>query len=852
MGSTHRKDFLATIVSVLHQITPYLSTYHLTRLLLVGESRLTAALMRPGVVTNLSIFVSMYPLQDYFTKTPYLQWVLRFPTLTRLEINTQYKRSIGGNFRLSKLPKTLTSLTLKHMYGFSYFLEDRILNPYLMIESTEGSYAGLNSASQRIVQIRQHSSPFVDLATLFPYLTHLNAPSAPIEYNNFLFWLKSLPPWLSLLDTDALVPGYAHSQSMYADLKPAFALLPPELHTLISKGHQSWQIILPETLPPSLTHLEVGGCSSAQPFIASRSLKVLEVESLELSHAQYENCFPPNLTRLGFTGTTYKHQTKTWDTEALFKNLPRQLLSLTIPYANKIDAFPDLPKGLTSLTVKGISFMEFKVIDLLPKGLTHWSWHTRHTLTRDFAARLPRSLRTLELLSATIQDDCFASFPELLYEVRCPKWELTGYTLDKNAKIASLDSLRASFAQYPRIHHQSVSKVYSRGIRYCPPSVTSIIDLDAKALKISDLSHLCVTLPASLPFIDSPKHLSVLELPQTLTALHIEGAARLSTWKALPPTVFLVRGGTVFMESKDVVEALDGIKKSWSIAGEAGANPSESSALHVPNSLAEHLLKMEDPQRSIIFPYTSSWLAQWEKEHFALLPDSITDLTIAMPLPEFPTFLLDKGTKSSSENVDNQDESNSISHRPLPLALKRLELSKSSYSLRKPASQNSMQKDMEYGSIFTLCKLSPLELPLTLTELSLFGNISMEEISQFPMLNRLKILHIGRVGRTAYHEQKLDDTSFVKLCSILPPSLETLHLLKTTFNTELVHHLPHSLLELHIRLPMSYNVNACSSFPPNLKTLHISCIDLNFEYKSLLPASITSLTVVKSRSRPLR
>lgn len=845
--SNNHKDVLAFIGPVLGQITPFLSTGDICHLLSVGSPRLTAALMRPGVVTSVKLLGSMYPLKDTLVRHPRIQWATRFPSLTHLELTAQYRRGWGGNFRLSKLPKTLTSLILRHTCGFSFFIKDEILNPYLTMEDFDGSFEGLQRANQEILGTRQSVSPFADLGSLLPYLTHLEAPSSRIQYDNYLLWLKSLPPWLSLLRSPTLVPDYLYRMSVTADLVPAFSCLPPDLDTLICDAHQSWEVLLPEHLPPSITHLELTGNVSAKPLFASKNLRVLKLDCLHLTHAGFAFCFPPNLTSFALTSAVFEHQNEIYNTNDLFKQLPRQLLSLSVPYAKMIDAFDFLPQGLTSLSVNGFSFIHFKVINVLPKGLTHWSWHSRETLTPNLARELPRSLRTMSLPVSIIRDDCLGHIPESLYEIRCRNWILTGFTLDETVKCASLATMRACFAKRSVVHHPSVRRTYTYGLDYLPSSVVVVEDVGISKLKISDLSPLFVALPSSLPYVDSPKT-PVSELPQTLTSIHIDGAARLATWLALPPTITLVRGGSVWMEDADVTEGLHAINKHLaSIESECNVKHTMTT-FNVPQSLSSHLLqKLYRLERSSIWPSGDRFFAAWGNHHYSLLPDSITDLHVKVALPQRLPFGWSSSPMSSSSSAhgDASADPKQSSPRPPPsLALKTLTLATSTAVLESKKDHSPL---LNISSIFTLCKLSPTELPLSLTELSLFGNVSTKDIERFPRLDNLKILRIGCLADSFVGDKHLDTASFTQFCTILPPTLETLHLLKTEFHTDLVELLPRSLLELHIRTVLPYTAKAISSLPPNLTSLDINSTSIDPNYKTLLPASLTKIVVDTNR-----
>lgn len=834
-------------------IGSYLTQTMIYRLYMTGSARLDFIMRRPGVISEFTLKTALTNTSGFPNRSPHIEWVLRYPTLTTLVLQSSSARCWKGNIHVSNFPRTLTSLKVDHTYALSLFVTEKFYSEYIYdLEDTKMVQYGLAKIYGSNNFSNKKASPFADLGIYLPLLTHLTIPQIKMQDETLVFWLRSLPSTLLYICGPILQPpAYPTYAASDLDIDSCIELLPPSLETL-RPAMRRWgsELDLPKRFPSNLKHLHFDMLTthidSLKPF---SGLLTLHLNTLTISSAESISILPCSLTEFRLNTLRSFVPYASIYTNRLFKGLPRGLTSLKWPHIPDSSHFQYLPPNLTFLHLTASIRNAFTHIHHLPRSLAHWYINTRDTLTPDLMTGFPPTMRTLQFLNATIQDDCLAHMPQSVYEIACSRWLLTGYLLSNTSTIASQQALYDSLKRVPIIKRSSIYHAYCQDLKYCPPSVTMLQDVKvSEGFKMSDLPRSLTSLPSSIPFIDKDDQ-SVSEVPPLVTRLHVRGATRLQTWLALPSTIKHIRGGSVILEHGDIVDALDTIKEQYAAleTNDIGNDsPQRFEKLHIPFSLVDALKSKFSHNEFVCRIPSRDWHVQWENRHFSRLPDFITDLTILAPPDRLPLPYIDE---TQGDNICARMNAVHLVGE-LSDNITRLTLGRSTCQVDHPTTRMEEEeslldgrKRIEFKSIFDSCKLLPSMLPLSLTELSLYGHVQVDELRRISHIYGLKILRLGRLAVDSSCNEKIPYKAFIEFCSLLPPSIEVLHLLKTIFHTSVMEHLPRSLKELKIKEPHSYDAHALQSLPPKLTTLDIHATDIFSGYRELLPSSLVNLTI---------
>lgn len=806
---------------LLGSIFHYISTNDVSRLLKVGSPRLSACLHRPGVIYSVRLYSSHYMVTDDQINIPDISWPSQFPSLTELVLDgLQTLQWKGGKFNATFMPPTLTSLSVQHYYPFVFFAKPGIFEEF----SNSRQFFAKSHLVAEFFDRPKEDSPFVDLAPILPLLTKLSVSTTRSAFKNVMHWLRTLPPTLTSLAAPLLMYDSTPDENLF-NLHKAIAILPPHLESLeITIERWGWTITLPNDLPPSLTSLKLPGyldISTIGPHIRTLRTKGMNYPNLEEGAS-----FPRSLT--DFTsGNILRQHSHVGPPSDLLKLLPNAK-RLRIESLKMTQEIMHLPPCLTDIKFTGYSRDPLTFIHLLPKTLTKWSCWTRDTLTPEMMVDFPPKLRVLKLRNGTIQDDCLKHIPQSLYRIKSGRWELTGYTLDENTKIVSRQTLRDAFAKCTVISMPSKSKMIFRELKYCPKSVTRLEDVKiGENLTLSDFP-LITSLPASCPLVDCGPGGAFV--PPALTQLHIQGIMKFKSMLALPKTIVIIRGGTLILEQDDITTLLT----NWTsdmMRNTPGICITHPLEYHVPKSLVKQVTTnmLSD---GYIF---ANWMTEdvhaiWEDHHYALLPDSVTHLTIVVPTQSSILGI------PSREVLEGAEITAGLSEK-----ITKLTLATNEARPRYPSGLTPRKyiDGIQIRSIFDLCRLTPSRLPSSLTELNLFGIVQLREFitisSKLPALTRLSVGSVDQV--------RISDETFSSFCSLLPASLRSFSLTSGTLDPLSLASLPQALEELQIGRPLPYDGEALIALPKSLTKLSIRALSIAQAYKQLLPSSLTDLRV---------
>ena len=810
---------LAFPIELYTLIMDSLTVTDLKKLILIGSAHLNAILQLKGAVKSLRLVSTCNHSLEQQLKTSLFRSI---PTLTKFVVDLMTHFSITPDWKVSILPPTLTHLHVQQRFASPPFVDIAIKDAWPP-HPTMNRMFQLNKLLPNISTFTL-SKPHLwfDLGQLFPKLEYLAMIG---EGSSFQYPEDKL--YGGLPELRVLRAPYTLTQ---------MKSFPPHLTSLHCR---SISTTLLNAVPPRITHLQlykmVIPLGNVQTWTWMKDLTCLFIMAPELDN--YNKLLPRSLTSLNISDTRARP----------FQNLPANLTSLTINNftRNFLHNLQDIDVPLLHLSLTNVIIWEKREWAFFPRSLR--SVYLYRILAWDFE-NMPPLLESITCSSGEFSDYDLAKLPNLT-QIQVRTWSLTGILVPSNATVVSVNLLKRTLLSHPNVSDNArIRFIRILALTNLPEACERVENVHiSKSITLAQLPRSFISLPKAYSIQDSSAF--VLEhLPQSLTKLTVEGPMRLERWLALPSTVTTVRSGIVAFTEEDILSFISHLKDK-----EADGEP--IIAISLPSAILVPALRKLAPNaqkdRFIADVIAKKpKVACWSPDHFALLPDSVTSLTLPYGLATTPTPWVSSNSMEERSSAPSAGSSvPTIEPCKFPLSLTSLKIGEDKWDYSTLTKRRESRRRINSNDALRGSGISLLSLPIRLIRLELFGFVLLQDIQPIAKLSSLQTLALGKIQL----DSAFEIATAHAFIAVLPSSLKTLRILEYFDPHKVITRLPPLLtdLELFSLHPHYYEASLFQQLPSQLTRLR-----LNGNYRcdtkritELLPASLTDVSLFR-RTKP--
>lgn len=804
-------------------ITESLTVTDVKNLVLAGSAHFNAILQLRGGITSLHL-VSTHncSLEQQVPSSLFGS----FTRLTKFVVDLLTHYAIAPDWKISMLPPSLTHLHVHQRCSISPFLKTTLKDIWAA-DKNSGPRLTDEYLSQRLYWSSIHTKLLVwfQVGELFPMLNYLAILGEFVAGSSPHLFIGSLPATLKTLHA----PFISHAANPASP--PAWDSLPAHITSLHCRA------LSPASLQPLPTRITRLRLTFRREYISINLLKTWTWLT-DLACARIE--FPGD------------------SAEAGYKLIPPSLHSLELEgITGAVEkAFADLPSTITSLTLHELPGL-FRNIDHIKQPLQHLALLSTHIWKRSDWYVFPRTLRSLVV--ATIDEWPFDDrMPPLIESISTVRGEFNDYDIKKLPSLTRLQlrtwnlsglivppnavTVDAALLKRTLLHHPFVNSRYIRLIRVLPltnlPRACERLENVglSRSIPYAQLPRSLLNLPKSY-FVRDTNLAALEDLPQSLTKLSVEGPMRFRRWLALPSSVTTVRRGIVTFMEEDILAFAHHLADKEA-SGDPVTHVSVPSMVYAP-AIASLASKAQRIPRLAEIIAEKPWVALWSPEHFALLPDSVSSLSILPAPPSEQLTWLNTDSRSSSER--NPLEGTSMPSNvaiKFPSSLTSLTLGEDVWKHESTSKRKRAYYKLSTCFILPTCGVSLAGLPPTLNRLELFGSVLLLDLKPIQALTSLDTLAIGAI----FEGPSNDFLAFIRE---LPASLRTFRILRTCEPSIAIGALPAGLTDLELTsfLPHHYTLATLQKLPPQLTRLRLNANNLKRGYQALLPASLTDVSL---------
>ena len=854
-GQTVEPLILAFPIDIWRLFAPYLEARDLFNMIFIGCPVLSSILLHKGAITSLRIYRVKVPPKSRFLDPSFIG---SFIHLTEFIIIAQSHAAFPPDWKISQLPPTLTKLHIDHQKPLLPFVSRSIRKQF----AVDSSYHYQNGHGPIMTVLRDNPSLWLRCSKYFPRLLYLAVlGDGHLQFSGaFQPWVDTLPKTLVHLDTPFLNPNYGIEENgtlyhrEWQDIS-MWSALPPTLESIsfrhMRNSHSDVTLL---EMPSRITkvtlncELEIGILVSWHWLVELRCEKLISdlytPMKLTLTHETY-SLIPRGLKLLA-CHTLFCQLPAKLDRHAAARNLPTGLEYLSFTCLPDQDIIEHLPRSLKHLDMPGVSLRNQEMLLFLPAGLTHLRCHFSGFLD---VTLLPKGLVSL----CGLNDSPFADYwlpkaPATLRWISFKQWTLRGLLLPDSLTAVDPDILKHHLYTHPYVDSKAITQIHIESLLGLPKECRSIsiLQLDSSVSYDSLPRHL-TKLPPAFVIYDLSSEL-IAQLPRGLTRLTMDKAFRLQSIALLPPQMQFVRPGSIVLIDDDINQALGAITTSQN------HQVKPITSIRIPEELLLPRLKLEPD--SIVFKHLNGFKgpvhALWERNHFALLPDSITDLSLRCCNVELPWTILERD-KLSNHSHSIAEASTAIIKFPSSLTSLTLTntaadvyvTSNSSKLIYSSSSGAPPTEVLQNPSTLSLCRCSISDLPLALVHLKIQNCVYVHELDDIRRLSSLKTLILYHIlERTNSTPTYASSESYISFLAKLPPSLLTLHFFDYPHAPLHLAELPRSLTDLRISSPPHlYDPESLLKLPAGLTRLSINAKNHSIQLREFVPASITALSI---------
>lgn len=820
---------LALSVDIWKLVSTYLTSRDVKNLICIGSPALTQLLQQRGGISSFWI----RNITQRLTKRGAISVNLfcNFPKLTEFVLILD-RQNVQVDWKISLLPPTLKRLHLSYQTCLIPFVNVKLESGIETLRIFRGYYSQFDCIKRFAQLAEDNPQNWLRASELLPNLSILELKSSQ-QYVSLANFLPTLPESLGTLqclirDNSLVVPKLPASLTSLtlaeADLTPEIAQLGLYLlHLDVSWSIESALVL---QLPNLLTlKCEQVLCSDDSSFTQSQVLTCLP-RSLETfrcnSMARYDLSFLPRGLK------DFKAAVFAFD----LLHLPPGLTSLSssVLNINTVDAMLALPRTLLSL-----SMLSCPLSDLLVEAL-------------------PPSLTSLEIFEGSFHERYLLHLLPRLSYVSVSHWTCCGLLMPPNVDtVSSWYSMqflhsRGSGYPIPIINIGAIKSSFMGEVTHLAPSVTMLDSVRIHpSVRYKELPRGLLTLPKSFIVRDTDDQ-DIKDLPPTLESLTVAGPFRFSSWTSLPPKSFKSFKNTkctIVLEDSD-------IRKAMELSNAQSNKPSFDRSLSIPRSLITSLVPKGPYGTSPLIPHfgtNAPYHAIWKREHYDLIPESITSLSIDSPICNIKFW---PSSSVSYDNVESEESPKTPIKLPPSLTYLKLcasgELLKRTHEPLKRIAERPPKLIAKHPSTLTNLHLTLTDLPVTLEHLEIHGRVGLEELEDIGRFTSLKSLTLGFLIKKESSQQNgysyVDPWNFSALMRNLPSSLTKLHLLGYPWATDVIHAIPRQIEDLAIAsAPTAFTELQFSKFPPQLTSLSINCKNDPSEYQGKLPSTLKHLSL---------